>query len=373
MKDKLKQMKGITLIALVITIIVLLILASVSIATLTGENGILTKATTAKEESRRASIQEAIDLYNINKEAGMYLGKEAESLDKVLTDLQNQGLLTADEVAQIKETGEITIGDKTIVVDDVILDETTGLASEILTVNLSAETSEEKSPYVKYNGMICRVLYNDSTHGLQIITDEDVEEVTLGSGDENVTASDFTYSGDVEIDDNFRKAALSYNKVVDTLNNIAKTYKDTKGIATDARSAGSNSILTSDSVFEGDTAGYFSGDDITYIYEYGWNYKFKEGDDNKEEDVTRINKLGLKDTSKTWLASRRVVSSNSNASGLSATSFQVDGTNFIHVNDKGSATSSSVGPYGVRPVFLLSANATISGGNGSSKHPYIIE
>ena len=37
-KKKLKNEKGITLIALVITIIVLLILAAVSIATLTGDN-----------------------------------------------------------------------------------------------------------------------------------------------------------------------------------------------------------------------------------------------------------------------------------------------------------------------------------------------
>ena len=44
-KFKLNSNKGITLIALVITIIVLLILAAVSIATLTGENGILTQAT----------------------------------------------------------------------------------------------------------------------------------------------------------------------------------------------------------------------------------------------------------------------------------------------------------------------------------------
>ena len=40
--------KGITLIALVITIIVLLILAGISIATLMGENGIVEKAQKAK-------------------------------------------------------------------------------------------------------------------------------------------------------------------------------------------------------------------------------------------------------------------------------------------------------------------------------------
>ena len=42
-KTKRKQENGITLIALVITIIVLLILAGVTIATLTRDNGILTK------------------------------------------------------------------------------------------------------------------------------------------------------------------------------------------------------------------------------------------------------------------------------------------------------------------------------------------
>ena len=51
-KTKVKNTnKGITLIALVITIIVLLILAGVSISMLTGENGVLTKATESKEET----------------------------------------------------------------------------------------------------------------------------------------------------------------------------------------------------------------------------------------------------------------------------------------------------------------------------------
>ena len=48
---QLKSEKGITLVALVITIIVLLILAGVTIATLTGNNGILTKANEAKEST----------------------------------------------------------------------------------------------------------------------------------------------------------------------------------------------------------------------------------------------------------------------------------------------------------------------------------
>ena len=47
-KKKFKKNKGITLIALVVTIIVLIILAGISIAMLTGQNGILNRATEAK-------------------------------------------------------------------------------------------------------------------------------------------------------------------------------------------------------------------------------------------------------------------------------------------------------------------------------------
>ena len=62
-KIKLKESeKGITLIALVITIIVLLILAAVSIAMLTGENGILKKASTAKEKHLIAQYEEELNL-----------------------------------------------------------------------------------------------------------------------------------------------------------------------------------------------------------------------------------------------------------------------------------------------------------------------
>ena len=64
-KINIKNKKGITLIALVITIIVLLILAGVSIAMLTGNNGILTQASNAKEEQSHGAVREGIALlYN---------------------------------------------------------------------------------------------------------------------------------------------------------------------------------------------------------------------------------------------------------------------------------------------------------------------
>ena len=57
-----KNNKGITLIALVITIIVLLILAGVSIAMLTGDNGILTQASTSKTKTHVAEVVERVNM-----------------------------------------------------------------------------------------------------------------------------------------------------------------------------------------------------------------------------------------------------------------------------------------------------------------------
>ena len=64
LRDTLRRNKGITLIALVVTIIVLLILAGISISMLTGQNGILTNASKAKNETGEAQIEEKVKLYN---------------------------------------------------------------------------------------------------------------------------------------------------------------------------------------------------------------------------------------------------------------------------------------------------------------------
>ncbi len=61
-KKQERKNSGITLIALVITIIVLLILAGVAISTLTGDNGILTKTAHSTEEQSHAMIKEAMTL-----------------------------------------------------------------------------------------------------------------------------------------------------------------------------------------------------------------------------------------------------------------------------------------------------------------------
>ncbi|MNS82809.1 hypothetical protein D3C72_1165650 [compost metagenome] len=62
MKNKLKKQKAITLIALIITIVVILILTSVMLAILNGDNGLLNKAKIASEQSNEAKAKETLNL-----------------------------------------------------------------------------------------------------------------------------------------------------------------------------------------------------------------------------------------------------------------------------------------------------------------------
>ena len=84
-----KKNKGITLIALVITIIVLLILAGVTIITLTGENGVVSKSVKAKTENKNASIKEAIDLTRAEVLADNYNKGDDEILSQIQKKLND--------------------------------------------------------------------------------------------------------------------------------------------------------------------------------------------------------------------------------------------------------------------------------------------
>ena len=100
MKNKLRKTNsGITLIALVITIIVLLILAGVTIATLTGDNGILTKATESKDKTEEAEAEEQVKLAIAGS-----IGEDGEIDNEELKDNLNK-------IEGIEEVGEISDSD----------------------------------------------------------------------------------------------------------------------------------------------------------------------------------------------------------------------------------------------------------------------
>ena len=70
-----KNTKGITLIALVVTIIVLLILAAVSLNLVAGESGILSRAENASDETIKATAKEEVQLQLADLLAGYYEDK----------------------------------------------------------------------------------------------------------------------------------------------------------------------------------------------------------------------------------------------------------------------------------------------------------
>ena len=119
-----KDMKGITLIALVITIIVLLILAGVSIAMLTGQNGILSQANTAKTQTEIADAKEQAKLDIVAWQSD----KMEKGKDSTLSDSIIKGILTGkDYVKEAKDTSFITAkGDHEIPYSDLYTKTDTG-------------------------------------------------------------------------------------------------------------------------------------------------------------------------------------------------------------------------------------------------------
>ena len=127
-----KQTKGITLIALVITIIVLLILVAVSIAMLTGENGILTKASTAKEQTTEAEFEEQVKIAVMSAKANTK-GKIDKTLLK--TELEKITGITGVPENATTELPWTVIKEKYKV---------------IINENGEIETEQEKTPQIDY-------------------------------------------------------------------------------------------------------------------------------------------------------------------------------------------------------------------------------
>ena len=82
-----KQNSGITLIALVVTIMVLLVLAGVTVATLIGNNGILTQAQNTKKETEKSGTKEQVKIAVIGSMATEKGEIDKEALKKELENL----------------------------------------------------------------------------------------------------------------------------------------------------------------------------------------------------------------------------------------------------------------------------------------------
>ena len=113
--NKLKNKKGITLIALVVTVVVLIILAGVSINAVLGDNGIIKKANQAASVTKEAEVKEAINRTILE----FYLTDDYETLEDFLKAKVTEGKIdsvtkNADGTLTVKK-GEysVTVENKT--------------------------------------------------------------------------------------------------------------------------------------------------------------------------------------------------------------------------------------------------------------------
>ena len=373
-----KNSKGITLIALVITIIVLLILAGVSIAMLTGQNGILTQAQNAKEETEESKDWEQVKL-------AVTSGK-LENITKgtdLNTAIQNELIKTDPSATVTGETDEkeITYFGKIYNVN-VETGATSGGEDAFQKPDYNeAMQSLKQKDYVLYdtgkpevgeNGKIlCQVLYEASSeYGLQIVPVDCIKEngeyVQVEIFDSETTGlnpGESTYFSEESIGQYRDK----YNTAIEDLNNKAMNYVNTNYIL-DARCIGSNPINKN------------SENESRYIYDGTvWNHQnntdLKDEDDNYTIDYENLTNLNILNTTEPyWMASRyneqgyvymtdegvhfklRVVGAESEAI------YGYDphhGWDFISVNS-----------FGLRPAFLIKGDLQITTGNGQQATPY---
>jgi Tfp pilus assembly protein PilE len=132
----LKNKKGITLIALVVTIVVLLILAGVTISLLLDENGIIAKSKDARTETRVSQIEDEVGMWKqhnfINKESN----QAQESADTMLASLISRKLLTEDEIDREQELITIKKKDGTVIKE---------ISYGSVTINISKAPETEKT------------------------------------------------------------------------------------------------------------------------------------------------------------------------------------------------------------------------------------
>ena len=369
---------------------------------LSGDNGILQKATEAKTRTERQSIVEQARTDVLGYQAENKGGDLDKTQLKSVLDIYFKDVpdLTNMSDTEIKEKQLDTLakyGTHTITVSEIYdgnfisVSRVPMFAKDKLVINSSAENDYEKSPYVNYidangNSVLCRILYNDAD-GVEIIsndvmkTGDTVDNVPLGSGDTNeaVTSSAFDTTGITgnTSSTNAKKAAVSYNRAVTTLNEVAEGYRNkTDGIADRARCVGSNPKKPEDIT---DTA-YAVEDGATnaYIKTYGYNNKFKVTDEIYKTDYDQMGTLGIRSIPTSgrwyWLASRRVVPEGSR------TYFYVRSVWYTgDESDSGGFSVRSNGTLndmnsnnGFRSVFHLTSGVKVTGGSGTLEEPYEI-
>ena len=336
--------QGITLIALVITVIILLILAGTAITLSINGGNLFSKTNEAAYEWNTAVAREESALSNV-----------FEILD----------MAANPDLAKYKLTVKVN--------HDENGNETTAESPYYVWYPSAKYINESSDENCK--GIKCRVLYNDSTYGLQLISADYVTAVKLGKNDSNENVEG--EMGSIE------RAQNSYMRAITTLNEKAEEYIETENgstLAIDARCVGSkplNKNFPDNLMGDARTAEMFVADDsVEYMKEY--NGKFFKEDNNCETDYEMLAKIGCKNltSGKTyWLASRATFNNSEYGYYFCPVYMGSSGYRaifgFLRVNTDGILIEQET-TKGLRPVFILAPEVKITGGIGTEESPFEI-
>ncbi len=379
MDYKFRNKNGITLIALVVTIIILLILAGIGIAMLTGENLTLKQVANAKNQNKIATFKENIGLAytaafinnNINEQ------NMCELIKRELIQTYNNSNIVVKEYKdkcfyiEIENIGVCTIDNN----GNINLRENAyNFAEDVL----------KEGDYVCYtdgnqNKYICNVLYDSSSeYGLQIITKNTLGPITLGYNDEKVNdelANNLTFSlNNVIVDENFKKSVYSYNNAIETLNEKALDYINPQ-LAYDARCVGSSSV-NKNKENEYSVISVKSTNDLNE--EWSFSGDFKTEDNNYKTDVEQMRKLNILGSDhKYFLCSRKTrIYSYGFSFGVRIVRYRdntwEDYYCYFVQDNKGNPIGENYTVY-FRPVFILSGAIIGSGDGDSEETAYVLK
>ena len=177
--------KGITLIALVITIIVLLILAGVTIASLSGENGILERASRARNETNRAELVEKVKLDVMSNKIDIELGEQ----DKLKEILERYFINVPDDLSDMdtEVTAKDEFGGYNVALKEILIKEDktiikvgdTTLKKSIVNGNEALKNMYgQNTDYKSVEGITWQLFYDDESY-IYLIASNYVENSKL--------------------------------------------------------------------------------------------------------------------------------------------------------------------------------------------------
>lgn len=113
-RNRYNSPKGITIVALVVTIVIMLILVGVTV-TIAINGGLIGTAKDSKEETRYTQVLAEKEMWEQEERPTERFGIKSETLEDLITRLENEKLLTKKEAEEVRKDGMTTIAKKWLV------------------------------------------------------------------------------------------------------------------------------------------------------------------------------------------------------------------------------------------------------------------